>query len=871
MTPTERDLDDEIRGHLALSVQEAIERGEDPEDARRRAIAELGYIGNVRSSVRAVWYSRVYEALDGVRRDARFAARVLKKSPGFTLLAIVTLAVAIGANAVVFGVMNGLVLRPLDVPRPESLYGIEHANEHSMYESYPDYRDLRDRNATFDGLAGFSISQAGIDTGDRATRAWIVDATGNYFDVIGLQPHLGRFFHAGDERGANSAPLIVLGYDYWVRHFDSDPQVIGRAVRVNGHPFTIIGVAPKGFRGTLAIASPDFFVPLVNIEQIDGWNPLEIRATQSLFMTFGRVKPGVTTTQAAADLNAIGQYLDKTYPNERGATSFTLVRPGLYGNYLGQPMRAFFSGVMALALLVLLGACANLGGLFAARASDRSREVAVRLSLGATRGRVLRQLLTEAVMISVAGGALGLWGAVLALRGLSSWQPMPRWPIAMPVAPDGPIYLFAVTLALVSGLLFGLVPLRQVMRTDPYRIIKAGPDPLPGSRLALRDLLLVAQVAVCAILVTASFVALRGLERARSAHLGFDPENALLADTDLAMSGHPRATDRRMQRQMIDAVAAIPGVTAVGAVGRPPLAAAGFLSYIFARDATDFRPTNALVSAQRFQISPEYLSASRTRLIAGRAFSRHDDEHAPRVAILNAEAARRLAGSADAAPGTEFRLRDRTVIHIVGVVEDGKYQNLAEDAQPAVFMPLQQMPVSETWLIVRADGDPGPLGAAIRAAIRNLDPGLPLYVEPWARQLDFAMFPSRMATIALAIMGAIGVLLAVTGVFGLSAYSVSKRVKELGIRIALGATRADIVRIALGRPFRLLALGGAAGVGLGVLASRVLAAIVYQATPRDPVVLAGVVLVLVVLGLAATWVPARRALSADPLRLLRQE
>jgi hypothetical protein len=322
---------------------------------------------------------------------------------------------------------------------------------------------------------------------------------------------------------------------------------------------------------------------------------------------------------------------------------------------------------------------------------------------------------------------------------------------------------------------------------------------------------------------------------------------------------------------MIDAVAAIPGVTAVGAVGRPPLAAAGFLSYIFARDATDFRATNALVSAQRFQISPEYLSASRTRLIAGRAFSRHDDEHAPRVAILNAEAARRLAGSADAAPGTEFRLRDRTVIHIVGVVEDGKYQNLAEDAQPAVFMPLQQMPVSETWLIVRADGDPGPLGAAIRAAIRNLDPGLPLYVEPWARQLDFAMFPSRMATIALAIMGAIGVLLAVTGVFGLSAYSVSKRVKELGIRIALGARRADIVRIALGRPFRLLALGGTAGVGFGVLASRVLAAIVYQATPRDPVVLAGVVLVLVVLGLAATWVPARRALSADPLRLLRQE
>lgn len=871
MAPTERDLDDEIRGHLALSVKEAVERGEDPEEARRRAIAELGYIGNVRDSVRRVWYSRLYEALDDVARDCRFAARVLRKSPAFTLVSVVTLAVAIGANAVVFGVMNGLVLRPLDVPRPETLFGIEHATEHSMYESYPDYRDLRDRNKSLDGLAGFSISQAGIDTGDSATRAWIVDATGNYFDVIGLQPHLGRLFHASDERGPNSAPFIVLGYDYWQQHFDSDPGVIGRSVRVNGHPFTIIGVAPKGFRGTLAIAAPDFFVPFVNMEQIDGWNPLEIRATQSLFMTFGRVKPGVTTAQAAADLNAIGQYLDKTYPNERGATAFTLVRPGLYGNYLGQPMRAFFSSVMALALLVLLGACANLGGLFAARASDRSREVAVRLSLGASRGRVLRQLLTEAVMISLAGGALGLWGTVLALRGLAVWQPMPRWPLAMPVAPDGPIYLLAVVLALVSGLLFGLVPIRQVMRTDPYRIIKAGPDSIAGSRLALRDLLLVAQVAVCAILVTASLVALRGFERARTAHLGFDPQNALLADTDLAMSGHNLSSDRSMQKQMIESVAAIAGVTSVAAVGRPPLAAAGFLSYIFAREATDFRPAKALVSANRFQISPEYLDASRTRLLAGRAFSWHDDEHAPRVAIVNAETARRLSGSPEAALGTQYRLRDRTLIEIVGVVEDGKYENLAEDPQPAVFMPMQQMPMSETWLVVRADGDPGPLSAAIRAAIRRLDPGLPLYVETWAQQLDFAMFPSRMATIALATMGGIGVLLAITGVFGLSAYSVSRRLKELGIRIALGATRRDIIRVALGRPFRLLAAGGVAGIGLGVLASRVLASIVYQATPRDPVVLAGVVIVLVVLGLAATWVPARRAVSADPLRLLRQE
>jgi len=367
------------------------------------------------------------------------------------------------------------------------------------------------------------------------------------------------------------------------------------------------------------------------------------------------------------------------------------------------------------------------------------------------------------------GGALGLWATIATLRGLAAWQPMPRWPLMVPVNPDATIYLFAFGLALVSGLLFGVVPVRQVMRTDPYRIIKAGPDPVTGTRLAVRDFLLVAQVAICAILVTASLVALHGFERARSARLGFDPDDTLLADTDLAMGGYTNALIASMQKRMIETVAAIPGVTSVAAVGRPPLAASGFLSYLYARDATDFRPAKALVAANRFQISPEYLQAARTRLLAGRAFTWHDDDHAPRVAIVNAQTARLLFGSPEAALGQSFKLRDRTLVHIVGVVENGIYENLAETPQAAVFMPLQQMSMSETWLVVRAAADPGPLSAAIRAAVRQLDPGLPLYVEPWSRQLDFALFPARMATIALAIMGGVGVLLAMTGVFGMSA------------------------------------------------------------------------------------------------------
>ena len=810
-------------------------------------------------------------ALDGLGQDVRFALRVLCKAPGFSLVAVLTLALAIGANAVVFGVMNGLVLRPLDVPQPDTLYGVEHATEHSMYESYPDYRDLRDRNHSFEDLAGYNIAQVGLDTGDRAVRAWIVDATGNYFDVLRLRPHLGRLFHASDEHGPNSAPYIVLGYDYWHTHFHDDPAVVGQTVRLNKYPFTIIGVAPAGFRGTLAIANPDFYVPFVNLEQIEGRDRLEMRASQSLFSTFGHLKPGVTRAQAAADLNGIGAYLDRTYPNERGAISFVLARPNLYGNYLGQPMRAFTGGLMVLASLILLAACANLGSLFAARAADRSREIALRLSLGASRGRVLRQLLTEAFMISIVGGAIGLWGSVGLLRALSIWQPAPRFPVVVPVAPDATVYAAAVVLAVVSGLLFGIVPARQVFRTDPYQVMKTGAGRVVGRRITVRDLLLVAQVAICGVLVTASVVAVRGLLHAMDAPLGFKPANALLATTDLSMGRYAGDDVSAMQKRMADAVAEISGVTAVGVIGRPPLGGGGFLSYIYADNATDFRSTNALVGAQRFQVSPDYFEAAETALLAGRRFTIHDDNHAPQVMVVNRELARRLSGAPEKAVGAWFKLRDATRVQIVGVVEDGKYQHIAEDPEPAVFMPLRQMPMTETALVVRAKADPDPLAAAVRSTLRDLDASLPVYIESWNQQLEFSLFPARMATVTLGVMGGIGAVLAITGVFGMAAYSVSRRLKELGIRIALGARSGEVLGAALGRALKLLAFGSVGGIALGVLASRILASIVYGATPRDPIVLVAVIAVMVLLGLAGTWIPARRALSADPLTLLRQE
>jgi predicted permease len=862
------EMEEELRLHIQHRADDLEGSGFPRAEAERRARIEFGGRERFKEEVREEFPGNFIETFV---KDVRYSLRVLGKSPGFTMVAVATLALAIGANAVVFGVMNGLILRPLDVPQADSLYGIEHANEHSMYESYPDYLDLRDRNRSFDGLAGFTIDQVGFDTGENPSHAWIDVVSGNYFDVLGIQPYLGRVLHESDERGPNSAPYIVLGHSFWQSRFQGDRNVVGRIVRLNKHPFTIVGVAPPEFHGTLLIASPDFFVPLVNQEQIEGKSTLDVRRAQWVFMALGHLKAGVTPEQAVADLNSVGAYLEKTYPRDHGATTFKLARPGLYGNFIGSPMRAFVTGLMLLAGLILLAACANLGSLFAARAADRSREVALRLALGASRNRILRQLLTEAGLISLAGGAVGLWGSVVLLRWLSAWQPVPRFPIRVPVSPDANVYGIALALALVSGFLFGLVPVRQVLRANPYQIVKAGPSGTVGRRITARDIMLVAQIAICAVLVTSSMVAVRGLARSLHSNFGFNPSRAMLAETDLAMAGYRSDQVPAMQRRMINAVVTIPGVESVGLVGRVPLNGGGFGALVFTGQMTDLRPSNAVLNAMRFNISPEYLHTAGTALLAGRSFSWHDDKNAPQVAVVNREFAGKVFGSTMNAVGGYFKLRDGSRIQVVGVVEDGKYMNLTEDPEPALFLPILQAPMSETSLVVRSNRDPQQLAAAIQSTLRDLDRGLPVFIETWNQQLAFALFPARIATVSLGVLGAIGAMLSITGIFGMAAYSVSKRLKELGIRIAIGAQPREVLQAALGRAIKLLAIGSSVGLILGILATKVLASIVYQATPRDPLVLAGVVLAMLLLGTLATWIPAQRALSVDPLTLLREE
>jgi len=433
------EMEEELRSHIEHRADDLELSGVDRAQAERRARIEFGG--------REKYKEEIHEAAGGnfiatLAQDVRYSLRVLLKSPGFTITAVLTLTLAIGANAVVFGVLNALILRPLNVPQAESLFVIQHGSD-----SYPDYLDLRQRNRSFDDVAVFAIRQSGLDTGKDPSNVWQYETSGNYFDVLRIQPYIGRFFHASDEHGPNSAPYVVLSYAYWHNHFQDDRTVVGRVVRLNKHPFTILGVAPPGFQGTILFFASDIFVPIVNHDQLSGEKSLNAREGHWMFETVGHLKPGVTPAQATADLNSVDSYLKRSYPKEEGNEPYTLARPGLHGDYLNGPARAFLTGLMLLSGLILLAACANLGSLFAARAADRSREVALRLALGSSRNRILRQLFTESVLLSLAGGVAGLTTSILLLRRLSVWQPFPRFPLHVPVSPDANVYLVALILA----------------------------------------------------------------------------------------------------------------------------------------------------------------------------------------------------------------------------------------------------------------------------------------------------------------------------------------------------------------------------------------------------------------------------------------
>jgi predicted permease len=654
---------------------------------------------------------------------------------------------------------------------------------------------------------------------------------------------------------------MVLSDSLWRSAFNANPGVIGTTVRLNKDSFTVVGVAPARFHGTEQFEWPDYFIPVVNhfdaehLADRTGW-PLTV---------LGRLKPGVTPQQASENLSAIAAQLAREYPKTDTGMPLRIVRPGLQAED-GDVIRGFLYSVTGLALLVLVAACANLASLFAARAADRSRELAVRVALGASQWRLVRQVMTEAVVLSMLGGAAGLVIAILLLNLLGLLGDSNNH---LAVSVDGRVYLAAFAFTLVSSLLFGMIPARQVRDSSPLQAMKSGPvDAIPLRRFTPRDLLLGAQIAICMLLVTASLVAVRSMVRMLHAPIGFQPQGVMLADVDFSlMEGGNVSLEKK--KAMIEAVRDIPGVTAAGALSRSPLTGGLRGIPVFPPGTTEFTLNNSVLSPYGFTISPGYLEAADTQLLEGRDVSWRDTTSTPYVAIVNRTFARKMWGDTPAI-GQRFIFMDR-LREVVGVVENGKYHEMMESPQPAVFLPLSQNERIKPIFVARSNRSQNEIAPAIERVLHALEPDALITVESWPNTISYVLFPARAATVALGVMGGLAAMLAVTGIFGMAAYNVSRRMKELGIRIALGARTKHVMSTAVGRPITLLVVGSLLGLLLGVLASRLLGQIVYQANPRDPVVVVGAVLTMALLGVAASAIPALRALAVDPSKLLREE
>jgi predicted permease len=859
----ERDLNEELRSHIEHRAADLIRAGKSAGDAERQARLELGSGEASREECR-----RAYGLhwLDELGQDLRYAFRALRRSPGFTAVAVFSLALGIGANTAVFGVLEALVLRPLPVRAPEELVFVEPTTH-----SFPAYRDLRDRNVTLSGLIAYRVSPVGLGTGDATSRGWAYLATGNYFDVLGVKPLAGRFFHAEDEVGAGASAWAVISFDCWRNRFSADASIVGRSIRVNGRPYTVLGVAPAGFHGTESIYWPDVWVPMAMEAQIEEHDWLENRGTSNCLVA-GRLKPYVTRARAEANLRAIADDLASIYPSQDAGIEVRLSKLGLAGNALRNPMEAFVFGVIILAAMVLLAACANLASLMTARAADRGFEIAIRVSIGASRGRIVRQLMTESAFLALVGCVAGCGLAALILGSLSRLT-LAEIPVRVNVTADWRVFLFGLAAALASALLFGAAPARQGLQASPNQALRGGASACkPGRGWPFRELLLAAQVALCCVLVTACFVAMRGAQRAFQMPVGIQPRSVSVTGFDLGLAQYTQKDGEAFQRRALDAALQLPGVTAAAFADSFPLGVDQSTGGAFRYAETDFRASRA-IRVSHYEVSPGYFRAIGTRLLAGRDFTWHDDAKSPLTAIVNRTFARKVLGDQNGV-GLYYRVSDlkQPPVQVIGIVEDGKYQGLTEDPRPAIFRPMLQNYSGTTYLLARAAHSEAALALRMEQAVQGLDRGLPLYsTGALENLLDVTFFQARAAAWALSAFGLLALMLAVTGIYGLSAYTVSRRVREIGIRVAIGAQPSQVLMSVLGRLAAVLGVGALAGLAGGIASTTVLAHVAPQTTPRDPVVLGGVAVTMLAVALLSCWAPARRAISVDPIRSLRHE
>src|SRR5687767_2264745 len=686
----ERRLSDEVQSHLDLLTEEHMARGLSPEDARLAARRSFGGVDQLKERYRD---QRGLPVFDVLIQDVRFAYRLMRKNAAFSLTAAGSLALSIGALTLAFTIVNAFVFKPLPIADPDSVYFMQNG---TGAWSYPDYRDLRDR-LDVDALAGYRISMMNVGLDAAPEILWGYLATGNYFQAMGVSPAAGRFFTPEEDARPGGAPVAVLAYDTWQSRFGGRASVVGSTLTINGLPYTILGVAPRGFHGTEVFYRPEIWVPMTMQAQIElGSTWLERRETQNVWVVV-RLRRGVTAQQAGAAIGATVTQLSGEH-RRNGPLTLRLTRPGMFGDMLGGPARAFAWGLFGLGALLMLAACSNLAGLLLARGNDRAREIAMRSALGAGKARIARQLLTESVMLAALGGAGGVAFTWVATRIIRAWRVPIELPLQLDLVADTTVIAFATATAFIVGLIVGVAPARFATHLDLNRSLKSAPGvAIAGRRLQGREILVGVQVALCVVLLHASFLAVRGLQRAATASIGWNPDGIVMAATELGLARYNAEQANAYWRRAVADAKALPGVAAAATGNSLPLFIDQSSSSVYTYPATE---SETGAGASVYRISPGYFATLQIPLREGRDFSEFDTADSPGVAIVNRALAELLFGSADAIGRQLQQGRGGDPVAIVGIVEDGKYVALAEARRPAFFRPLTQQYASSSMLIV---------------------------------------------------------------------------------------------------------------------------------------------------------------------------
>jgi macrolide transport system ATP-binding/permease protein len=806
--------------------------------------------------------------MDTFLHDVRFGIRQLRKSPVFTIAAILTLALGIGANATIFTWLNAVLLNPIPGVKSRGLVSVgwRVRGGGGSTLSWLDFLDMRKRNHTFDQIAAIGFEPMSLGEGAQPERTWGMLVSANYFDALGVKPALGRTFVLEEDENPGGHATVVLSHHLWVRKFGSDPNIVGRQILLNRRAFTVVGIAADPFAGSILGLQFELWVPLSMHDALMGGTRLTQRGVRWLG-THGRIKPGIDSRTAAADLTSISANLANEFSRtDRFQTAE--IEP-IWHDGGGEVLVPVMSLLMAVTAVVLMIACANVANLLLARASGRRREIAIRLALGARRSRLIRQLLVENGLLALAGLAVALIALPSTMASLQGFAPSSNLPVGLDIKADSGVFLFTVAVAVLATLLFGLVPALRASRPDVVSAIKENSGASASrSKAWLRNSLVVAQVSLSLVLLIGAGLLLKSLHRATSVDPGFDARNVLVAGVDLQPNGYDAARARVALREMTDRITAIPGVTAISTVHSVPLGLSGSNSSRF--EAEGYVPAKDEQPAANINvIGPDYFHTVNTRVVEGREFTPADTPDSQQVAMVNETFASRYFPRG--AVGRKIQISGKSRI-VAGVVRDSKFFALNEKPQVWVYLPAAQDFASETNFVVRTSGDPQSYARAVEQAIHQVDASLPVFgVRPLTLAMSASYFGQRIGGAFLGFFGAIALALAAIGLYGVLAYTVSQRSREVGIRMALGASRVDVLMLVLKQGVMLIAVGLAIGLAFSFGTTRLMRVLLLDVSPTDLPTIAGVSTLLAVVALLASFIPARRATRIDPILAIRHE